>query len=97
VTAARLKPESLPGWPRWLTEELAAAYVGLGQDAFRKEVAAGVWPAPRKAGRYGGRNVWDRTRLDEVSDRLSNPATSAKERMLRRAAGNGQGVHQVSA
>lgn len=97
MTARRLPPERLPGWPRWLIEELAAAYVGLGIDAFRQEVDAGVWPKPRKGGRGGGRNVWDRNLLDQASDELSNPSKSAKERMLRVVKGDAKSVDPIPA
>lgn len=83
MTASRLGPSDLPGWPRWLSEELAAAFVGLSTNAFRAEVKAGVWPEPRRGGVGGGRVLWDRTLLERASDHMSGLAHSAKERMLR--------------
>jgi hypothetical protein len=87
MTEPRLKPSELPGWPRWLSEDLAAAYVGVSQTTFRHEIAAGVWPKPRRAGRHGGRNVWDRHSLDRASDELSNPSRIEKEQMLKAVRG----------
>jgi hypothetical protein len=82
MTAKRLPPEGLPNWPRWLTAELAAAYVGVGLNKFREEITAGVWPAKNpKLGR------WDRAALDQASDRLSNPSYGATERLLGRLRG----------
>lgn len=77
MTEPRLKPYELPGWPRWLIEPLAAAYVGLGVESFRQEVAAGIWPKARE----GKRKVWDRDLLDQRSDQLSNPANDEKKAM----------------
>jgi len=90
MTAPRLRPAELPGWPRWLTEELAAAYVGVSLDIFRMEIGRGIWPKAARRGRKGGRNTWDRDLLDRASDQLSNPARAAKERMLRRAQGKAE-------
>jgi len=89
MTSPRLKPAELPGWPRWLSEELAAAYVGLGQEAFRQEVDAGIWPAARGAGLGGRRKVWDRQALDQKSDELSNPVNDEKKLMREALRGPG--------
>lgn len=88
MTSLRLKPDALPGWPRWLTESLAAAYVGVGQETFRREVAAGIWPQPQARGAKGGLRTWDRLLLDRASDQLSNPSKSAKEQMMERVRGD---------
>jgi len=61
----------LPGWPRWLSRELAAAYVGVSATLFDQEVAAGKWPAGERRGAKGGRVTWDRQALDLRSDRQS--------------------------
>ncbi|MGH8248259.1 MAG: hypothetical protein ACREUU_17695 [Gammaproteobacteria bacterium] len=80
MTKPRPRPAELPHWPRWLTTELAAAYVGISTGTFTEEVRIGIWPPKHpKLGR------WDRLALDEASDRLSNPSSSdIRERVLRR-------------
>ena len=84
MTAARLQPSELPGWPRWLSEDFSAAYVGVSPSTFRAEVNAGMWPKPHRRGPGGGRILWDRHELDRASDKMSDPSQSAKERMLQR-------------
>ena len=54
----------LPDWPRGLSEQEAAAYVGVGVTTFRQEVDAGLWPQPERRGKKGGRKVWDREEID---------------------------------
>jgi len=44
MTKPRLPPAGMPDWPRWLTTDLAAAYVGASETKFREEVDAGLWP-----------------------------------------------------
>ncbi|MBV8094502.1 MAG: hypothetical protein JOY71_19380 [Acetobacteraceae bacterium] len=56
----------LPGWPRGLCEELAAAYVGLSVTTIRAERAAGRFPAPIPLTR--GRIVWLKEDLDRYLD-----------------------------
>ena len=53
-------------WPRGLSEDQAAAYVGVSHNKFVAEVEAGLWP---KAERRGGRKIFDRERIDEAWDR----------------------------
>lgn len=60
---------TLPGWPRVLEDELAAAYVGLGVSTFRREVAAGRAPAAIHLTK--GRVGWDRAALDRWVDQLA--------------------------
>jgi hypothetical protein len=61
----------LPGWPRGLSDALAAAYVGLGQTMFREAMAsAGIkptWLTKR-------RRVWDIRALDAWLDARANDA-----------------------
>lgn len=66
MTARRLAPERLPDWPRLLSAELAAAYVGVSLSGFAAQVGR-IWPAPARIGR---RTLWDRKDLDEAVDRL---------------------------
>ena len=71
MTAALEDIKDLPGWPRWLSEEQAAAYVGVSVTMFRDEVRSGIWPAGRNRGRGTKRNGcvrWDRKELDASSD-----------------------------
>ncbi len=60
-----------PSWPRFLTRETAAVYLGVSVDVFDAEVRAGIWPVPQKRGGKGGRLTWDRVLLDGAADRLS--------------------------
>ncbi|MFZ2869614.1 helix-turn-helix transcriptional regulator [Zavarzinia sp.] len=63
---ARLKDLSqLPGWPRMLSRDQAAAYVGVSTGTFAREVGAGFWPAPLERGR---RQTWDRAAIDRLLD-----------------------------
>jgi hypothetical protein len=59
---------------RGYPQEPAAAYLGLGVQHFRKEVAAGRLPPPE---RHGKRLVWDKVALDQHKNRaLDGPATT---------------------
>jgi hypothetical protein len=62
---------SLPFWPRLLSREEAARYVGVSPETFDGEVALGLWPAARRRGGKGGRLTWDRALLDAAADRDS--------------------------
>lgn len=68
MTASLASLSNLPDWPRWLSPEQAAAYVGVSENRFRLEVEKGVWPEARER---GGRRVFDRRLLDAASDRIS--------------------------
>jgi hypothetical protein len=61
---------------------MAAAYVGVSWTTFARELKAGIWPKRNETLGH-----WDRLELDRASDRLSNPASGARERLLRRARG----------
>ena len=67
-------------WPRGMSRDLAAAYVGVSPNTFAGLVAAGRMPPPIDLGIR--RNVWDRAAIDEVLDHLSGfaPSSSARER-----------------
>jgi hypothetical protein len=56
----------LGAWPRGLSAEQAAAYVGVARNKFLAEVDEGLWP---DAERRGGRVIWDRAQIDEAWDR----------------------------
>lgn len=59
--------QPLPGWPRGLREELAAAYVGLSVSTVRALRHDGAFPAPVPLTR--GRQVFLRDDLDAWLDR----------------------------
>lgn len=61
----------LPFWPRYLSRQQAAVYLGVSPDTFDGEVQKGVWPAPKRRGSKGGRLTWDRHALDAAADRDS--------------------------
>jgi hypothetical protein len=73
----RTELSSLPFWPRFLSREEAARYVGVSPETFDAEVASGLWPAARRRGGKGGRLTWDRALLDAVADRDSGLAGAA--------------------
>ncbi|KAA5609133.1 hypothetical protein F1189_25850 [Rhodovastum atsumiense] len=65
----------MPHWPRGLSEDLAAAYVGLSSSTFRREVGAGRAPASVRL--TPGRQVWLREDLDAWLDRLAGRAPAS--------------------
>jgi hypothetical protein len=67
----RVPLSDLPFWPRLLSREEAARYVGVSTDVFDEEVRAGVWPAAMRRGVRNGRLTWDRNVLDLAADRAS--------------------------
>jgi predicted DNA-binding transcriptional regulator AlpA len=68
MTERKLHPSDLPGWPRLLSLNLAAAYVGISSSTFLLRVKNGQYPAPWRDGR---RRLWDRVVIDNVIDALS--------------------------
>lgn len=56
---------SLPFWPRRLSADLAAAYLGISRSTFLLGVDDGTWPEPIRDGR---RTLWDRLALDRIVD-----------------------------
>lgn len=70
--SARLDELSqMPDWPRGLSVDQAAAYVGVSAPTFLQEVAQGKWPQPATRGAKGSRRIWDRRSIDEAYDRAS--------------------------
>lgn len=69
MTRARLA--DLPFWPRLLSREEAARYLGVSVDVFDDEVKSGVWPRGTSRGARGGRLTWDRLGLDHAADGMS--------------------------
>lgn len=64
-------PDPLPGWPRFLSRDQAAAYVGVSARVFDAEVSEGAWPAARRRGAKAGRLTWDRLLLEAYADRAA--------------------------
>jgi hypothetical protein len=69
MTRAQLS--SLPFWPRYLSRDEAARYVGAPVSVFVDEVRRGVWPPGFRRGGRNGRLTWDRIALDHAADRAS--------------------------
>lgn len=53
--------------PRGLSDDQAAAYVGVGATLFAQMVKDGRMPPPKQV---GGRRVWDIRQLDRAFDKL---------------------------
>jgi len=64
--------KGLPGWPLMLSDEQAAAYVGLTQDQFDRAVSAGELPRGRL---LVGELRWSRLVLERCLD--ESPAATA--------------------
>jgi hypothetical protein len=78
MSTRRASIADLPFWPRHLSRNLAAAYVGVSPDTFDDEVRHGVWPAGERRGAKGGRITWDRAALDRRSDLRSQLSTETQ-------------------
>ncbi|TDR33716.1 helix-turn-helix transcriptional regulator [Aquamicrobium defluvii] len=63
------KSDIAPYWPRGLSREEAARYVGVGATKFDEMVKDGRMPKPK---RVDGRVVWDRAALDLAFTDLPN-------------------------
>lgn len=74
MTASLESIANCPDWPRWLSREQAAQYVGRSVNQFMAEVDADLWPRPKTSGR---RVLFDRKLLDLASDRQSGIADAA--------------------
>ena len=74
--------DRLPDWPRGLPETLAAAYVGLSVNTFRRYGPQPVWLTK-------GRKVWLREELDRWLDQKAGRVSdSSPEDWLKRAREN---------
>ena len=62
----------VPAWPRGLSEELAAAYIGLSVSSLRSEVRAGRAPQPVRI--TPKRLIYLRDKLDAYLDRIAGIA-----------------------
>ena len=71
MTARKADLAELPHWPRYLSREQAASYVGVSPNVFDAEVQAGVWPKAERRGRSESKRprlTWDRRLLDRAGD-----------------------------
>ncbi len=75
-----------PHWPRGLSEEQAASYVGVSVTTFRDEIKKGMWPKGERRGPKGGRVVWDKAAIDLAWNERSN-LNGANDPLLERARG----------
>ena len=55
----------MPEWPRGMTRDLAAVYVGVSPNKFSDMVREGKLPTPLPYGR------WDRKQIDAALDRMT--------------------------
>lgn len=65
------KSAAIPSWPRLLSSDLAATYLGISRTNFLARVSQHVLPQPRK---IGERVLWDRLLLDDFVDALFGKA-----------------------
>ncbi len=77
MTTRRLAPHEMPGWPRSMGLELAAAYVGLSPSTFRAQVDRSGSTAPQPIALTAGRRVWLKEDLDAWLDRAAGRGTTA--------------------
>ena len=77
----------LPHWPRLLSADQAAAYVGVSVNTFTSRIGD-PWP---EAIRIGGRALYDRRAIDRAVDALSKPARQSPAEKLRRERDNAGG------
>ena len=68
----------LPHWPRLLSLEEAARYVGVSVNAFKSRVGD-LWPEPI---RFGRRTLYDKDALDRTVDGLSRPARTSSAKKI---------------
>jgi hypothetical protein len=68
----------LPFWPRLLSHDEAARYVGVSTKVFDQEVRQGIWPPALRRGARGGRLTWDRVSLDKAADRAASVEEAAE-------------------
>ena len=83
MTAARSDLRDLPDWPRLLSREQAAAYVGVSVGMLESRIGD-PFPAPI---RIGGRKLYDRRALDKAVDSLSgipphSPADEVRQGLM---------------
>lgn len=76
---ARIRISDMPFWPRFLSREESAAYVGVSVGLFDDEVSAGKWPPGMRRGKKDGRITWDRVALDRAADHHSGLGAGPEE------------------
>lgn len=80
MMAAEFAPDprrvTLPEWPRLMSVEQAAAYIGLGVTTLREH-----GPEPK---RFGKRVLYDRKDLDRWADRLGDQPLDATDEQKER-------------
>jgi hypothetical protein len=91
MTQPRKRPENLLGWPRLLTIELAAAYVGHSVTSFRADVG-NIWPQPVASKR---RRVWDRLALDQTIDQMPGAAITDRAAYLGATRGTRRSAYET--
>ncbi len=70
----RFAPHEMPGWPRLMPRQLAAAYMGVSATTFDR-LHCDIEPVP-----LDNRNkVWDRQDLDAKIDRMKSDAGSVDD------------------
>ena len=72
-----LAPADLPGWPRGLSETLAAAYCGISPATLRRLAAEGDAPKPVHLSAH--RVAWLRDDLDRWLDAKAGRAPALQE------------------
>ena len=77
MTARRSDLSDLPDWPRLLSREQAAAYLGVSVGMLESRIGD---PFPEPI-RIGGRKLYDRRTLDRAVDHLTGavPQSAAEE------------------
>lgn len=71
---AELALRPMPHWPRLMSEEMAASYLGISKTNFRERWnGKREFPQPH---RIGSRVLWDRQLLDRYVDALSGLSAS---------------------
>ena len=78
MTDSKPDPGDLPHWPRLLSLEEAARYVGVSVNNFKSRVGD-LWPEPI---RFGRRTLYDKDALDRTVDGLSRPARTSSAKKI---------------
>jgi excisionase family DNA binding protein len=68
----------LPNWPLLLSDEQAAAYLGVSRETFRKAVDTGDFPRPVRS--LGRRILWYRPGLDRAAAELAGERVAANDK-----------------
>jgi len=68
-------------WPRGLSRDLAATYLGISRSSFQKLVDAGTMPRGKRITK--GRVVWDREELDHHFDHIEEDAKEERHVSLK--------------